>query len=64
MKNLVKCFPKRVSFFSILYDQVLEDPGSVRGSIRKRLTGDDPDLTRDERLAIRQFLEACPEDED
>ncbi|KAI4346446.1 hypothetical protein L6164_007341 [Bauhinia variegata] len=43
--------------------EVLEDPGSDRASLRKRLTGDDPDLTKDERLRIREFLEDCPDDE-
>ncbi|KAI4352647.1 hypothetical protein L6164_006878 [Bauhinia variegata] len=44
--------------------QVLEDPSSVRASLRKRLTGDDPDLPKEERLIIRRFLEDCPDDEE
>ncbi|XP_050386619.1 phosphoglucan phosphatase DSP4, amyloplastic [Argentina anserina] len=42
---------------------VEDDPNSANAIIRKRLTGDDPDLTTEERLKIRQFLEACPSDE-
>ncbi|KAK9911564.1 hypothetical protein M0R45_035462 [Rubus argutus] len=46
------------------YVQVVEDdPNSTNANIRKRLTGDDPDLTTHERLKIRQFLEAHPSDE-
>ncbi|MED6108880.1 Phosphoglucan phosphatase DSP4, chloroplastic [Stylosanthes scabra] len=41
---------------------VLEDPSSVRASLRERLTGDDPDLTKDERLRIREFLESYPDE--
>ncbi|KAF7820208.1 phosphoglucan phosphatase DSP4, amyloplastic [Senna tora] len=44
--------------------QVLDNSSSVNASIRKRLIGDDPDLTKDERLKIRQFLESCPDEED
>ncbi|KAG6665560.1 hypothetical protein I3843_02G146900 [Carya illinoinensis] len=45
------------------YVEVVDDnPESVRGELRKRLTGDDPDLTKDERLKIRQFLEAFSDD--
>lgn len=44
--------------------QVVEDdPNSINATLRKRLTGDDPDLTTAERLKIRQFLEAHPSDE-
>lgn len=44
--------------------QVVEDdPNSTNATLRKRLTGDDPDLTTAERLKIRQFLEAHPSDE-
>ncbi|KAL6130336.1 hypothetical protein ACLB2K_068716 [Fragaria x ananassa] len=46
------------------YVEIVEDDAnSPNAIIRKRLTGDDPDLTTDERLKIRQFLEACPTDE-
>ncbi|KAF1860619.1 hypothetical protein Lal_00021664 [Lupinus albus] len=44
------------------YIKVLDDPNSIRSSLWDRLTGDDPDLTKDERLRIREFLEACPND--
>ncbi|XP_034705267.1 phosphoglucan phosphatase DSP4, amyloplastic-like [Vitis riparia] len=41
------------------------DPHSVSAVLRKRLTGDDdPTLSRDERLKIRQILEACSDDDD
>ncbi|EEF29461.1 phosphoprotein phosphatase, putative [Ricinus communis] len=47
------------------YVQVLnDDTNSISAAIRKRLTGHDPDLMRDERLKIRQFLENCPKDEE
>ncbi|KAK6933471.1 AMP-activated protein kinase, glycogen-binding domain [Dillenia turbinata] len=36
-------------------------PNSNRAMLRERLMGDDPDLTRDERLKIRQFLEVYPD---
>ncbi|XP_041022046.1 phosphoglucan phosphatase DSP4, amyloplastic-like isoform X2 [Juglans microcarpa x Juglans regia] len=43
---------------------VLDDnPDSLSAVLRKRLTGDDPDLTKDERLKVGQFLEAFPDDE-
>ncbi|XP_061998374.1 phosphoglucan phosphatase DSP4, amyloplastic isoform X1 [Rosa rugosa] len=45
------------------YVQVEDDPNSVNAIIRKRLMGDDPDLTTHERLKIRQFLEAYRSDE-
>ncbi|GMH10223.1 hypothetical protein Nepgr_012064 [Nepenthes gracilis] len=38
-----------------------EDPSSESAQLRKRLMGDDPDLTMNERLRIRQFLEQLPE---
>ncbi|KAB2597524.1 phosphoglucan phosphatase DSP4 [Pyrus ussuriensis x Pyrus communis] len=44
-------------------DVVEEDPNSASAAIRKRMTGDDPQLTTEERLKIRQFLESCPSDE-
>ncbi|XP_007010098.2 PREDICTED: phosphoglucan phosphatase DSP4, amyloplastic isoform X1 [Theobroma cacao] len=42
---------------------VNNDPSSVNGAVRKRLTSEDPDLRKEERLKIRQFLEAYPEEE-
>ncbi|KAG8651782.1 phosphoglucan phosphatase DSP4, amyloplastic isoform X2 [Manihot esculenta] len=46
------------------YIQVLADnTDSINAEIRKRLTGDDPELTPDERLKIRQFLETFPDDD-
>ncbi|KAI5344373.1 PREDICTED: phosphoglucan phosphatase [Prunus dulcis] len=46
------------------YVQVIEDdPNSTSAAIRKRLTGEDPRLTTEERRKIRQFLETCPGDE-
>ncbi|GAV64721.1 DSPc domain-containing protein [Cephalotus follicularis] len=35
-----------------------DDSSGVRADMRRRLIGDDPELTREERLKIRQFLEA------
>lgn len=44
--------------------QVLgDDHSSVGAALQSRLTADDPDLTKDERLQIRQFLEAYPDEE-
>lgn len=46
------------------YVQVVNDDASgTRAALRKRLTSDDPSLTKNERLKIRQFLEACPDEE-
>lgn len=46
------------------YVQVSDDnPESITAKLRERLMADEPDLTKNERLIIRQFLEACPEDE-
>ena len=41
-----------------------DDKGSVNGVLRKRLTGDDPVLTREDRLKIRKSLETLPGDEE
>ncbi|KAJ6349945.1 hypothetical protein OIU78_006189 [Salix suchowensis] len=47
------------------YVQVLDDDtDSANAALRKSFTGDDPDLTREERLKIRRILEALPEDEE
>ncbi|KAL0303472.1 UNVERIFIED_CONTAM: Phosphoglucan phosphatase DSP4, amyloplastic [Sesamum radiatum] len=40
-----------------------EDPSSISAAIWTRLTGDDPDLSTNERLIITQFLEACPDED-
>lgn len=46
------------------YVQISDDnPDGFNAALRKRLTANDPDLTKNERLIIRQFLEACPDDE-
>ncbi|XP_022945467.1 phosphoglucan phosphatase DSP4, amyloplastic-like isoform X2 [Cucurbita moschata] len=39
-----------------------DDPSSERAIVRGRLTGDDPELTNEERSKIKQFLEACPDE--
>lgn len=52
------------SFSTLFYMQVADDnPHGFTAALRKRLTADDPALTMNERLIIRQFLEACPDDE-
>ncbi|XP_016751073.1 phosphoglucan phosphatase DSP4, amyloplastic isoform X4 [Gossypium arboreum] len=38
------------------------DPNSANGEVRKRLTSDDPDLTKEERIKIRRFLESLTEE--
>jgi hypothetical protein len=44
--------------------QVFDDnPNSVSANLRKRVNGDDPDVTKDERLKIIEFLESFPDDE-
>ncbi|XP_028780382.1 phosphoglucan phosphatase DSP4, amyloplastic-like [Neltuma alba] len=43
--------------------QVIDDTDSADAALRERLMGDDPDLTKAERLRIRQFLEALPDEE-
>ncbi|XP_039012046.1 phosphoglucan phosphatase DSP4, amyloplastic-like isoform X1 [Hibiscus syriacus] len=40
------------------------DPNSGYGAVRKRLTGDDPYLTKEERMKIMQFLESYPDEEE
>lgn len=46
------------------YIKVLaDDHGSDSAALRNRLNADDPDLTKDERLQIRRFLEAYPDEE-
>lgn len=50
-------------FLSVDVQVFDENPSSTNAAIRKRLTGEDPDLTDNERSIIRQFLETC-EDED
>ncbi|KAJ7974971.1 Phosphoglucan phosphatase [Quillaja saponaria] len=43
--------------------QVLDDDrNSADATLWNRLTGDDPDLTKDERLRIREFLETYPDE--
>ncbi|XP_022765509.1 phosphoglucan phosphatase DSP4, amyloplastic-like isoform X3 [Durio zibethinus] len=39
------------------------DPNSVSAVVRKRLTSENPDLTKEERLKIRQLLESYPDEE-
>ncbi|XP_024020564.1 phosphoglucan phosphatase DSP4, amyloplastic isoform X2 [Morus notabilis] len=49
------------NYVDVLYD---DDPSSsASAALRKRLCDEDSDLTTEERLKIRQFLEACPDDE-
>ncbi|CAM8970808.1 unnamed protein product [Rhodiola kirilowii] len=46
------------------YIQVINDERtSSSAALRTRLMGDDPDLTKDERVQIREFLEAFPDEE-
>lgn len=39
-----------------------EDPSSDRALLRGRVTGDDPELKTEERSKIREFLDACPDE--
>ncbi|KAF3576919.1 hypothetical protein DY000_02032927 [Brassica cretica] len=48
-------------FFS--RSQVVDDPTSVDGATRERLSSEDPELLEDERLKLIQFLETCSEAE-
>ncbi|WVY97682.1 hypothetical protein V8G54_029833 [Vigna mungo] len=43
--------------------QVLDNSSSGRVSLRERFSSDDPDLTPEERLRIKEFLEACPDED-
>ncbi|KAF5733706.1 phosphoglucan phosphatase DSP4 chloroplastic-like isoform X1 [Tripterygium wilfordii] len=43
---------------------VLDDQSSDHADLQQRLAGDNPDLTKDERMKIRQFLETFPEDKE
>ncbi|CAA2953560.1 phosphoglucan phosphatase DSP4, amyloplastic isoform X3 [Olea europaea subsp. europaea] len=57
------CFPKLDPIKSATADIVFDgNPSSIDAAIQNRITGDDPDLTTNERSIIRQFLEACPDD--
>ncbi|XP_022993330.1 phosphoglucan phosphatase DSP4, amyloplastic-like [Cucurbita maxima] len=47
------------NFIEVVED---EDPGSDRTILRARLTGDEPELTTEERSKIIQFLEDCPDE--
>ncbi|MCI29231.1 phosphoglucan phosphatase DSP4 chloroplastic-like, partial [Trifolium medium] len=42
---------------------VIDDADGDRASLRDRVTGDDPDLTKDERIKIIEFLEAFPDED-
>lgn len=56
-----RCCHLFVIVIQVLYD---DDPSSsASAALRKRLCDEDSDLTTKERLKIRQFLEACPDDE-
>ncbi|XP_043817081.1 phosphoglucan phosphatase DSP4, amyloplastic isoform X3 [Manihot esculenta] len=47
------------------YIQVLnESTEGISAAVRERLTGDDPDLTTDERSKIREFLKTLPDDDE
>ncbi|KAI5648520.1 hypothetical protein M9H77_34525 [Catharanthus roseus] len=38
-------------------------PNSINATVRKRMAGDDPELTKNERVIIREYLEGCPDEE-
>ncbi|CAN1328524.1 Phosphoglucan phosphatase DSP4, amyloplastic [Linum perenne] len=46
------------------YVEVIDEGDSDRAELRKRVLSDDPYLTRAERLKIREFLEAQPDEEE
>lgn len=46
-----------------LSEQVVDDVDGDRASLRGRVTGDDPNLTEDERNKIIEFLEAFPNED-
>ena len=39
------------------------DPNNVNATVRRRLTSEDPELTKEERVKIRQLLESYPDEE-
>uniref|UniRef100_M4EXB2 Dual specificity protein phosphatase 4 n=1 Tax=Brassica campestris TaxID=3711 RepID=M4EXB2_BRACM len=43
------------------YVKVVDDPTSVDGATRERLSSEDPELLEEERLKLIQFLETCSE---
>ncbi|KAF8107430.1 hypothetical protein N665_0122s0068 [Sinapis alba] len=45
------------------YVKVVDDPTSIDGATRERLSSEDPELLEDERLKLIQFLETCSEPE-
>lgn len=51
-----------VTYFT-LSEQVVDDADGDRASLRGRVTGDDPNLTEDERNKIIEFLEAFPNED-
>ncbi|CAN6542093.1 unnamed protein product [Malus baccata var. baccata] len=63
VNNYVHIAPCFFSLAELLLQVVEDDPNSESAAIRKRMTGDDPHLTTEERLKIRRFLESCPSDE-
>ena len=40
---------------------MVDDPTSVDGATRERLSSEDPELLEEERLKLIQFLETCSE---
>ncbi|KAI4382675.1 hypothetical protein MLD38_008611 [Melastoma candidum] len=60
-KNELVTTPNKDGHVNNYIQVVCDDPTTVRGALRKRLTSEDPDLTKDERQKIRQFLESYAE---
>uniref|UniRef100_A0A7N0RHX6 Uncharacterized protein n=1 Tax=Kalanchoe fedtschenkoi TaxID=63787 RepID=A0A7N0RHX6_KALFE len=58
------CFPKLEAIKSATADIVINDDRTTSSAaVRDRLMGEDPDLTKDERVLIQEFLEAFPDEE-
>ncbi|XP_022743725.1 phosphoglucan phosphatase DSP4, amyloplastic isoform X2 [Durio zibethinus] len=55
--------PNKDGHVNNFLDVVDNDPSSINAAVRKRLTSEDPDLTKEEREKIRQLLESYPDEE-
>ncbi|PIN19353.1 hypothetical protein CDL12_07973 [Handroanthus impetiginosus] len=62
-KNELITTPNRDGHVNNYVTVIDDNPDSISAAIRSRITGDDPDLSMNERLIIRQFLEAYPDED-
>ncbi|KAJ0045123.1 hypothetical protein Pint_05933 [Pistacia integerrima] len=62
-KDEQSTYPNKDGHVNNYVDIIDDDATSINSALRKRLSDDDFDLTEDERLKVRQFLESRPDDE-